>query len=180
MAREGPQRSDWGERQTVADAVEELVRILDRAAVLMERVLFRLKGIEVLAASDEHRFLAEASRELNEALEQLGSQEAMRAMVAGALAAALGMEPGAVTMSDVMSLADDRQRGELLRLQLRLRELHEEMDAQAQLDRDLSLARVAQIRAALERLRGAPADRYGQDGLTQSSPRGRTEFDERF
>jgi hypothetical protein len=164
----------------VADAVAELIRILDREAVVLERVLFRLKGIELLVAVDEHRFLSDAAKELDEAVEQLGALEAMRAMVAGGLAEALGSEAGAVTVRDAMRLADDRQRGDLLRLQLRLRELNEEMDAQAHLARDLSLARVAQIRAALERLRGAPSDRYGQDGLIQTASPSRVEFDERL
>lgn len=164
----------------MADAVAELIRILDREAVVMERVLFRLKGIELLVAVDEHRFLSDAAKELDEAVEQLGALEAMRAMVAGGLAEALGSEAGAVTLADAMRLADDRQRGDLLRLQLRLRGLNEEMDAQAQLARDLSLARVAQLRAALERLRGARSDRYGQDGLIQTASSSRVEFDERL
>lgn len=164
----------------MADAVAELIRILDREAVVMERVLFRLKGIELLVASSEHRFLAAAAKELDAAVEQLGALEGMRAMVAGGLAEALGAEAGAVTLSDALRLADDRQRGDLLRLQLRLRGLAEELEAQGQLDRDLTLARVAQVRAALERVRGAPADRYGQDGLIQAAPSRRGEFDERL
>lgn len=164
----------------MADAVAELIRILDREAVVMERVLFRLKGVELLVAANEHRFLADAAKELDEAVEQLGALEGMRAMVAGGLAEALGAEAGSITLSDALRLADDRQRGNLVRLQLRLRELAEELEAQSQLDRDLTLARVAQVRAALERVRGAPADRYGQDGLIQAAPTQRTEFDERL
>ena len=164
----------------MADAVAELIQILDREAVVLERVLFRLKGIELLVASNEHRFLADAAKELDETVEQLGALEGMRAMVAGGLAEALGAEAGAVTLSDALRLADDGQRGELLRLQLRLRGLAEELEVQGQLDRDLTLARVAQVRAALERVRGAPADRYGQDGLIQAAPSTRREFDERL
>jgi hypothetical protein len=164
----------------VADAVAELIRILDREAVVMERVLFRLKGIELLVAATEHRFLADAAKELDDAVEQLGALEGMRAMVAGGLAEALGAEAGSITLSDALRLADDRQRGDLVRLQVRLRELAGELEAQSALDRDLTLARVAQVRAALERLRDAPADRYGQDGLIQAAPTTRAEFDERF
>lgn len=163
----------------MADAVRELITILDREAVAMERVLFRLKGVEVLVAADEHRFLNDAAEELDTAVEGVAALEAMRAMVAGGLADALGAEAGAVTLTDAMRLADDRQRGELLRLQLRLKALHDELDAATQLARDLTLARVAQVRAALERLRGAPADRYGQDGLIQPG-HARAEFDRRL
>jgi hypothetical protein len=149
------------------DAVNELLRILDREAVVIEHVLFRLKAVELLLAADEHRFLAQSADELTEAVERLGALEALRAVAAERVGEAVGAAPGEVVLSDALRLADDAQRAGLLRAQLRLRGLLDELEAQAALDKDFALGRIAQVRAALERLSGAPASRYGQDGMTE-------------
>lgn len=152
------------------EAVDELIRILDREAVVYEHVLFRLKAVELLLAAGEGRFLPDAAEELDEAIDRIGALETMRALAAEEIGETLGLEPGTCTLSDALRLADDRQRGHLLRAQVRLRELIGEVEQQAALDRDLALARVAEVRAAIERLSGVRGARYGQDGIV-SGPR---------
>lgn len=151
------------------EALNELIRILDREAVVADHVLFRLKGLELLLAAGEHRFLPDASEELDEAIDRMGALETMRALASDEVGEALGLEPGTCTLSDVLRVADDRQRANLLRAQVRLRGLLAEMDELAALDRDLALARVAEVRAAIERLVGVRGARYGRDGIVAPS-----------
>lgn len=161
------------------EAVDELIRIMDREAVVFEHVLFRLKAIELLLASGEHRFLTEASEELDGAVDRIGALETMRALAAEEVAEALGLDAGECTLSDVLRVADDRQRGQLLRAQVRLKQVLAEVEAQGALGRDLALARVAEVRAAIERLSGDRGARYGQDGIVQA-PRPASSFDEKL
>lgn len=154
------------------EALDDLIRVLDREAVVIEHVLFRLKALELLLAADEHRFLALAAEELEDAAERAGTLEAMRALAAEESAEGLGVDPGEINLSEILRVADERQRGDLVRAQLRLRGLLAELEEQANLDRDLALARIAKVRATIERLSGTPGSRYGQDGITRRSRAG--------
>lgn len=149
------------------EAVNELIRILDREAVVAERALLRLKALELLLSADEHRFLSEAAREVDETVDRMGALETMRALGCEEIGQALGLEAGTCTLSDVLRMADDRQRGELLRAQSRLRALLAELERETALSRDLALARVALVRESLERLGGQPGARYGRDGIVR-------------
>ncbi|HWH31231.1 MAG TPA: flagellar export chaperone FlgN [Egibacteraceae bacterium] len=161
------------------DAVNELRRILDRESVVVELVLFRLKAMELLLSAGEHRFLNDAAEELDQAVDRLEALETMRGLSVEELAQALGMPVEECALTDVLRLADERQRGELVTSQVRLSGLLRELEGQTALARDLALARVAAVRAALERLSRVPGSRYGRDGIVPGRG-GNRSFDERL
>lgn len=161
------------------EPVQELVHILGREAIVLERVLMRLKGLELLLVTNEHRFLSNASADLDEALDLLDTWEERRTSVSRTIAASFGVDQADITVSEIIGRLTEPNRGLLLAAQVRLRELLADVVNQAGLDRDLAGAGVARVRVALERLGSAPGARYGQDGIM---PRGKAplSFDQRF
>lgn len=73
--------------------MENLSLVLWRERELLETLLFKLEEEQLVLASGRTHWLAPAAREIESVLESIRETELMRAVVADAAAASIGLEP---------------------------------------------------------------------------------------
>jgi hypothetical protein len=150
--------SERGNIASLSDLATALWDVRDA----MGTVLFKLATERLVVAAGEVRWLADANRELEIALDRLRSLELVRAIESDAAAADAGLAPG----TTLAALADDAPEpwsGMLLGHRTALLELADEIAAAAAQNRRLLDAGSRRIRQTLHSITSSTGD-YGQAG----------------
>ncbi|MBZ5737801.1 flagellar protein FlgN [Nocardioides mangrovi] len=135
--------------------MQKLTWVLWRERELLEALLYRLEVEELIMASGRTRWLANASRDVDEAVAALRELEVLRAVAANEAAELAGLGPDA-SLGDLIAVADEPWTGILVEHRDQFLRLTDEIARVAQTNRALI---VAGLRATQDTLLGL--DRSG-------------------
>lgn len=159
---------------SLADRFVALVALVNREHDLLEHLVFKLRGAEMLATAGESRFLSYITDEIDEAASDLGAIEVARALLVAELTQHLGISDDA-TLLELAAHAPESITEALHAARNRLIALVADLDDSALVAAAAVNGRLQEVGAALEgvepeQLRAARLHRYGVDDSTTVMP----------
>ncbi len=147
-----------------ARCLNDLSTILWRERQLLELLLFKLEEEQLLLATGRVRWLAQAAREVESVLDAIRMAEVGRAAEVDAVAAELGLAPGA-SLNELVAAAPAPWSAILADHRRAFVGVTEEIMGVAQSNRELLTKGQSAVRDALRWVEGAAVDDYGLGGL---------------
>lgn len=155
----------------------EVSDILWRERELLDVLLFKLEEEQLLLAAGRVRWLARATREVELVLEQIRLTELTRSVEVDAVAASVGLEPGA-SLSNLSEVAPEPWN-ELFRAHRNaFLTLTTEISALAEANRDFVSSAYHSTQETLRAIGAVSADGYTADGRRDGTPARRLLVDE--
>lgn len=146
-----------------ARCLNDLSTILWRERQLLELLLFKLEEEQLLLATGRVRWLAQAAREVESVLDAIRMAEVGRAAEVDAVAAELGLAPGA-SLHELVAAAPAPWSAILADHRRAFVGVTEEIMGVAQSNRELLTKGQSAVRDALRWVEGAAVDDYGRGG----------------
>lgn len=158
----------------LADRFVALVGLINREHELLEHLVFKLRGAEMLASVGESRFLSYITDEIDDAASDLGAIEVARALLVAELTQQLSL-PEDATLLELAAHAPEATAQALHAARHRLIALVADLDDSALVAAAAVSGRLEEVGAALDRiepeqLRAARLHRYGVDETADIQP----------
>jgi len=138
--------------------VDELIGLLTRERLLLERLLFRATELRLLLGHSDPRFIAWASADLSSASDALRDAELRRAVVFTQLADKMGWPPEAFDWERLVTVSEEPHTTILLELRGALATLAAELRSQLTMIRQLGEAGLEGVTEFLEKLASSPEE----------------------
>lgn len=149
--------------------MEELSSVLWRERELLDMLLFKLEEEQLLLSAGRTRWLPHAAREVESILESVREAELLRAVVADAAAASLGLQENP-SLRALAEAADEPWRSILLEHRDAFAAVAAQVSDMADTNRELLTAGYQAAQATLLSMSDGPAT-YGADGSPTSDRR---------
>ena len=150
-------------------SMEDLSSVLWRERELLETLLFKLEVEQLVLATGRTRWLPTAAREIEEVLDAIRETELLRAVLADAVAQALGLEPNP-TLQQIADASDEPWKGIWLDHRETFVSVSAEITAMAENNRELLTSGYQAAKATLLSLSETPGT-YNADGSAVSERR---------
>lgn len=142
----------------------ELSKILSQERQLLQKLLFKLEEMQLIAAGERHEWLVPATDELRSALADVHAQEELRERAVAVAAAELGLGPGA-TLAELADAAPEPWDEVLRSHRAPLADLMEKVQAVSLAGRQVIAKRLEVVESALSMLGGLPPVGYDPGGV---------------
>ena len=143
-------------------SMEDLSSVLWRERELLETLLFKLEVEQLVLATGRTRWLPTAAREIEEVLDAIRETELLRAVLADAVAQALGLEPNP-TLQQIADASDEPWKSIWLDHRETFVSVSAEITAMAENNRELLTSGYQAAKATLLSLSETPGT-YNADG----------------
>ena len=143
-------------------SMEDLSSVLWRERELLETLLFKLEVEQLVLATGRTRWLPTAAREIEEVLDAIRETELLRAVLADAVAQALGLEPNP-TLQQIADASDEPWKSIWLDHRETFVSVSTEITAMAENNRELLTSGYQAAKATLLSLSETPGT-YNADG----------------
>ena len=143
-------------------SMEDLSSVLWRERELLETLLFKLEMEQLVLATGRTRWLPTAAREIEEVLDAIRETELLRAVLADAVAQALGLEPNP-TLQQIADASDEPWKSIWLDHRETFVSVSAEITAMAENNRELLTSGYQAAKATLLSLSETPGT-YNADG----------------
>jgi len=145
----------------LSDHFAALVGVLSRELTMLERLAFKLTEAQLLVRADEFRFLGAMIDEIDAVEEDLGTFEVARAMLVADITLALGIRGGDLSLRELIPYAPTDLLDHLVGLLPWLAERIEELDGLRRDGSDVIVARIDELRLAVDDLQRRGQDQSG-------------------
>ena len=140
-----------------------LVGLLNRECTLVERLLFKLTEVEMLATAGESRFMGLMVDEVESVSGELGAVELARGILVADLAHRLGLEADDTPLSELIPYAPQDTAGSLVELRHRLSALAGDLEMVGARGTGAVHSRLGTVRSALDNAESSHQARPGHD-----------------
>jgi hypothetical protein len=170
--------------------MDELISLLNDERQLLDELLYRLVAARGVLAAGEMRYLARASAEIEQVVNDVYAAESRRAEGIGALATRLGCAPDHITLRALAGAAPEPYRTMLEQLHVEFLRLTDEIERTISVNKTLATRGAAELGRLLSALGGTnlaadkpltysptgPARRTGEPRAIPGRPSGPTSY----
>lgn len=158
--------------------MDELIALLNNERQLLDELLYRLVAARGVLAAGEMRYVARASAEIEQVVNDVFAAEARRSEGIGALASRLSCPPHQITLRALAGAAPEPYRTMLEQLHVDFLRLTDEIERTISVNKTLATRGAAELTRMLSALSGgsSPAEKpltYGPAGAARRGPESR-------
>lgn len=136
--------------------MDELISLLNTERQLLDELLYRLVAARGVLAAGEMRYVARASAEIEQVVDDVYAAESRRAQGIGALATRMGCPPQQITLRALANAAPEPYKTMLEQLHVEFLRLTDEIERTISVNKTLATRGAAELTRMLSALGGNP------------------------